>query len=152
MVSKTLLRIQACFNSDVVWMVSVLSLIASFSSLRSVGTVPSAPTTNVSPFYWFFRSLARSSISLSFCFLLFLLYGPLQLQNLQDNNFLLIYSMSASKNFMGLIFSNRFLFVHLAFINVANFSFVSCTITSKLLFRVMLIIIPVFYHRYVTWS
>ena len=87
-------HIQANFNKAVVWMVSVLSLISSSSNLFSGNSriVPKTPTTfgiNIAfMFHSLFSPLARSKcFCVSFCFLSFALYDPLEWQNLLVDKF-----------------------------------------------------------------
>ena len=93
------LSILADLSNFVIWMVLILPLISSFPSLfsRSLGTVPSVSLitgiTATFMFHRFFSSLPRSKcLSIIFYFILFLLYGLLELQD-QLVHFLLIQGL-----------------------------------------------------------
>ena len=135
-VSKTLLRILADLNNAVVEIVLILlPLLSNFSMFFFFvdRTDPSAPfIINIIITFLlpnFSNSLAKS-LNLSFYFLSFLLYSPLEQQNLQVLFFLLITSRSGlllgirwsfcilkTENMSSLIFLDRFWLEHIQYLN-----------------------------------
>ena len=144
-VSMTLHSILAVLNSSMVLMVPILPLVSNSSGLFSkpLGTVPSAPPT-ITITFMFHSFVSSPGICLSFHFILFLLCGSLEQQNLTDNKFsfcfvffwgggpeldLAFWSglgdirlyLKILKNFIRLILSGGFWFVHIPFDNIVKF-------------------------------
>ena len=95
-VSRTHLSILADLKSAVVWMVSILPLIFSISSLfsRPCGCVPSAPIIIGIIVTFMFYSFPV--ICLSFPFLLFSFYGQLERKNLLDKKYFFLLNNKLS--------------------------------------------------------